>query len=48
MPVMRGACGKFEPREQRLPWEIPALRRLRAGDAENAAGTTPDDPINKS
>jgi len=34
--------------KQRQPWSAPVLKRLRATDAENAAGPTPDDSINKS
>ena len=34
--------------EQKLPWKAPVLKRLRATDAENASGPTPDDPVNKS
>ena len=34
--------------ERRLPWQAPVLKRLRATDAENAAGPTPDDPVSQS
>ena len=33
---------------QKLPWKAPVMKRLRATDAENASGPTPDDPVNLS
>jgi hypothetical protein len=46
MVTVKNGPGRLE--ERRLPWQAPAVRRLRAGDAENAAGPTADDPINHS
>lgn len=37
-----------EQAAQKLAWHPPVLKRLRATDAENAAGKQMDDPVNFS
>lgn len=36
------------PQTARAHWTAPAVRRLAAGAAENAAGPVADDPVNFS
>jgi hypothetical protein len=35
-------------RRPKSAWTAPSVKRLRAGDAENAAGPAADDPFNFS